>query len=225
MEDLGYGARAHKVRRVLGAIAGTLMLVGAHSASAQANPAGNAIDQAPSEAARRAALSPYRFILQNATAPARKSAPAAAAKPAAETPAVAEPKRPAAPPVQQAAVQPAPTAPVRPAAEAAAPAPAPEPAVAALARKPAEPPPRREIIPIRTDEPRLSAVLMREQPHGTVRVLFQIQPDGSVSDANVVSSTNRSLNRATVDAVKGWKFQPVDEILSVETELVYKFDK
>jgi len=56
-------------------------------------------------------------------------------------------------------------------------------------------------------------------------VLFEIQPDGSVSDANVVSSTNRSLNRATVDAVKGWKFQPVDEILSVETELVYKFDK
>jgi TonB family protein len=65
---------------------------------------------------------------------------------------------------------------------------------------------------------------MRERPHGTVRVLFEIQPDGTVSDAKVVSSTNRSLNRPTIDAVKAWKFEPVDEILSVETEVDYKFD-
>jgi TonB family protein len=220
MEILGYGVGAHKAHRVLGAIAGTLLLTAAYTASAQTNT--GSTDQAPSEAARRAALSPYRFILQNASAPARKAAPAS--KPA-EAPPVAETKRPSPPPVQQAAAQPTAPAPKPAAAEVAPPTPAPEPAVASLSRKPAEPPPpRREIIPIRTDEPRLSPALLREQPHGTVKVHFDIQPDGSVGEVKIISSTNRSLNRPTIDAVQGWKFQPVDEILTVETELVYKMD-
>jgi len=46
-----------------------------------------------------------------------------------------------------------------------------------------------------------------------------------VSDVKVLASTNRALNRPTVDAIQGWKFQPVDEVLTVETELVYKFDQ
>src|SRR5437016_4267285 len=106
MEILGMRAAAHKARRALGAIAGTLILFGAHTAVAQTNPAGSASDQAPSEAARRAAASPYRFILQNASAPARK--PAAAPSKPAESTAVAapEPKRSAAPAVQQATAQP-----------------------------------------------------------------------------------------------------------------------
>jgi TonB family protein len=98
--------------------------------------------------------------------------------------------------------------------------------VAAVSRRVAEPPPpRREIIPVQTDEPRLPPALLREQPKGIVKVHFDIQPNGSVSDVTVLSSTNRSLNRPTIEAVQGWKFQPVDEVLTVETELVYKFDQ
>lgn len=221
MEILGKNGTAHKARLV-GAIA-VLMLAGADAAHAQATPpAGNPVDNAPSEAARRAAMSPYRFIIQNATAPARKPVPKPAEAPA---PAV-EAKRSAPPaPVQQAAAQPAPApAPKAVETQAPAPAPVPEPTIAALSRKPAEPPPRREVIPIRTDEPRLSPALLREQPHGTVKIHFDIQPDGSVGEVKVMSSTNRSLNRPTVEAVQGWKFQPVDEILTVETEVVYKLD-
>jgi TonB family protein len=228
MDKLGYGATAHKARRVGVAIAGLLLLAGAQTASAQATPpAASATDQAPSEAARRAALSPYRFILQNSTAPARKPAPATASAPAEKE------KRPAA--VEQAAVQPRPAAapePARePAATAVAPEAAPKPApapVAALSRKPVEPPAppaRREIIPVKTDEPRLGPALLRERPSGIVKVHFDIHPDGTTSDVKVLSSTNRSLNRPSVDAVQGWKFEPVDEVLTVETELVYNFDK
>jgi TonB family protein len=220
MEILGKNGVAHKARLV-GAIA-VLMLAGAETAHAQATPsANNPVDNAPSEAARRAAMSPYRFIIQNATAPARKPAP----RPAEASSPAAEAKRPAAP-VQQAAVQPSAPAPAPKPAETQAPPPTPEPAVAALSRKPVEPPPpRREIIPVRTDEPRLSPALLREQPHGTVKVHFDIQPDGSVGEVKVVSSSNRSLNKPTVEAVQGWKFQPVDEILTVETEVVYKMDQ
>src|SRR3569832_379990 len=221
MEYLGYGVRTHKARHALGAIAGALLLIGAHTASAQTPPASNS-DNAPSEAARRAAASPYRFILQNATAPARKPAPAPAPT------AIAEPKKttPAPAPVQQAAARPAAAAPAPASAvETPPPEPAPEPPVAALTRKPVEPPqPKRAIIPITTDEPRLPAIVMRENPNGTVRVHFDIQPDGSVGDVKIMSSTTRSLTRPTSDAVSRWKFEPVDEILTVETEIVYKFD-
>lgn len=218
MQTLGTDGGAHKAGFV-GVIAGTLLLVAAHTACAQTTPPATS-DNAPSEAARRAAASPYRFILQNA-AP-RKAAPA----PAATAAAVAEPKKAASPPVQQAAAQPQRAAAAEPA-PAPAPAPAPEPTVASVSRQPAaEPPPtRREIIAIRTDEPRLSPALLREQPKGSVKVHFDINYDGSVGEVKVVSSSNRSLNKPTVEAVQSWKFQPVDEVLTVETEVVYKFDQ
>ena len=108
-----------------------------------------------------------------------------------------------------------------------APAPAPEP-VAAVAPRPAPPAPvaavaaiRREIIPVKTDEPRLTAALLRERPSGIVKVTFEVRPDGSTGEVKVVSSTNRALNRASVEAVSGWKFEPVDEVVTVETELAY----
>jgi TonB family protein len=219
MQKLGKDRSVHKAR-IVGYFAGTLLLAAAQTAAAQA-PAGNT-DNAPSEAARRAAASPYRFILQNATAP-RRAAPAPA-------PAV-EPKRAAPPPpVQQATAQPqrAAPAPVEAAPPPApAPAPAPEAAVASVSRQPAaEPPPvRRDIIPIQTDEPHLSPALLREEPKGTVKIHFDINYDGSVGEVKVISSSNRSLNKPTVEAVKGWKFQPVDEVLTVETEVVYNLEK
>lgn len=228
MQKLGKGGAAHKACFV-GVLAGTMLLAGVHTASAQTStpPANNSTDNAPSEAARRAAASPYRFILQNATAPRKAAAPAAPAATAVAAPApVSEPRRPAPAPVQQAAAQPsAPRAPA-PVEAAPAPAPAPQPeAVAAASRKPVEPPPpRREIIPVQTDEPRLPPALLRENPKGTVKVHFDIQPNGSVSEVKVLASTNRQLDKPTISAIQNWKFQPVDEILTVETEIVYKFD-
>jgi TonB family protein len=223
------GAPAHKASGRVPLLLISL-LCACFAAQAQTPAAG---DGAPSEAARRAAASPYRFILQNASAPARKpAAPVEAKKPA------AAPAEPA--PVQAAVARPAPapaaaalapspslaTPPERPAAAVATPAPDPEPVTTAAHTRPGEPPVRirREVIPVRIDEPRLSAVLMREKPNGVVRIQFDINPDGSTGGVKVVTSTNRSLNRATVDAVSAWKFQPVDEVLTVETEVAYKYD-
>jgi TonB family protein len=229
MERLGIGGVAQKAR-FAGVIAGIMILAGGSAAHAQASPpAGNSIDQAPSEAARRAALSPYRFILQNASAPVRKPAAAPSPAPAAPSaPSVAE-RKPAPAAVQQAAAQPTAPAVQKPVAAATpASAASAEAAVASLSRQPVEPPPpppRLEIIPVSTEEPRLSAALLREHPKGVVKVHFDIQPDGSVSQVQVMASTNRSLNRPSVDAVQKWKFEPVDAVLTVETELVYKFDE
>jgi len=209
------GAKAHKAGSVWVLIAGLGFTIAGSSAWGQAPAAAAAGADAPSESLRRQALSPYRFILQHANTPPRAKAAAAPQEPK------AEPKRPAPAAVEQAAVQPRPASP----APAAPPQPAPEP-VAVRAPKPAEPPPvvRREIIPVKTDEPRLPMALLRERPSGVVKVSFEVLPDGSTGGVKVVSSTNRSLNKASVEAVSGWKFQPVDETLTVETELAYKYD-
>jgi TonB family protein len=202
---------AHKACRAGVVIAGLQFAAIGLPALAQTTPPATA--NGPSEALQRQALSPYRFILQNASAPARK--------PAAPAP-VAEPKKPAA--VEQAALQPRPNA---PAPQAPVPQAQPEAAtpVAVFAPKPPEPLPvvHREIIPIKTDEPHLSAALLRERPSGVVKVSFEVHPDGSTAAVKVVSSSNRSLNKPSIEAVSGWKFQPVDEVLTVETELDYHY--
>jgi TonB family protein len=210
-----------------------LLLLPFAAAAAHAQTGAAAGDGAPSEAARRAATSPYRFILQHANAPAPARKPAPEREKERDKDKVETVRRLAPPteaPVQSAARTAAPAAATPAAASPAEPAPAPAAAppaepVQTAARTPAEPPPvRRDIIPVRTDEPRLPAALLRERPNGVVRVQFDVQPDGSTSGVKVVTSSNRALNRATVEAVNGWKFQPVDEVLTVETEIAYKYD-
>jgi TonB family protein len=209
------GAPAHKAIRAIALIAGLGTTAGMQGAWAQ---------PAPSEAVQRQASSPYRFILQNANAPTRKPAPAPPAAPV-------EAKRPPAPePTQTAIARPAP-APVAPAPVALpapiAASPEPAPTVAAIPPRPdpvVEKVVHRDIVPLHTDEPKLPMQLLRERPNGVVKVHFDLNPDGSTGNVKVVSSTNRALNKVSVEAVSGWKFQPVDEVLSIETELAYKYE-
>jgi TonB family protein len=213
-QEVRAAARRVRGRRI--AIVSLLSAMGLPCAFAQTAPLPAASDAAPSEAARRAALSPYRFILLNAT-PA-KPKPAAAPGEARKTSPAAE---------RQAAVRPAPIpSPKSPGSPATA-ASAVSQAVAVAAPAIPEPEPikavRMAIVPIQTDPPHLPAALMRLQPSGTVRVRFEVNPDGSTGVVKVVSSTNRDLNRASVDAVQGWRFEPIDEAQSVETELVYNY--
>jgi TonB family protein len=225
------GVPAHKAGGVWVLVAGLGLaaIVGTQTASAQTPAAPAAGAGGPSEAMQRQANSPYRFILQNANAPSRAK-PAPAAVPV-EAKKVAKPQpQPEPEPVALARPAPVPVAPA-PVVEPApvpVPAPAPEPAPVAAVIPPAPDPipavRHLDVIPVLTDDPRLPAALMRERPSGLVRVSFELHPDGSTGNVKVVSSTNRALNRASVDAVSNWKFMPVDEVLSIETELAYKYE-
>lgn len=184
-----------------------------------AQTAAGAKDQAPSDAARRAAESPYRFILQNAAIrerPKPKPESAAVEREPARRPApeavAAVPQRPA-PQAAPAVAQPAPAAPEPVATPVAVAAPQASPAPVVAARK--------ELVPVRQDPPVLGALLMRERPSGRVTVAFDVMPDGSVSDVKVVSSSNSSLNRPSVNAISAWKFQPIDDTRHLEIELNY----
>jgi TonB family protein len=211
-----YGAPAHKATRCA-----SLLLISicaalpAMAQTAAPDPA------APSEAARRAAMGPFRMILQDSAAPKRQAPPPkkAAAKP--EGPAAGAtagaPAAPAAPSAPVAAA--APGAPAAPAAPAAAAAPA-----AVAAALPSAPPPkqaRTALVPIKQEPPELTAALLREQAKGVVKVAFEVRPDGSTGDVRIVSSTNRKLNAVSTGAVSNWKFQPIDEPKAVEIEFAF----
>ena len=172
-------------------------------------------DSAPSEAARRAALSPFRMILQNADAPRIKPPAPKKVAPAPVAAAPAPPPTPTRTPAPEpATASAAPTAPAPPPPEQVSVAPA-----SAQATRPPEPPPPVELVPLRQDPPQLSAALRREQPRGLVKVGFAVKPDGTTSDVHVLSSTNHRLNSASVDAVAGWRFKPIGETRPTEVEL------
>ncbi|SHN14870.1 TonB family protein [Rhizobacter sp. OV335] len=73
-------------------------------------------------------------------------------------------------------------------------------------------------------EPQFPRAVMLDLRRGTVRVRFDVMPDGSVSAPNVVSTTNVRLNRAALAAVGQWKFQPVREAQEGVVELGFNLD-
>jgi TonB family protein len=114
-------------------------------------------------------------------------------------------------------------APVASRSEAATPPPAP---LAALTSAPRDSAPaaavaKTALIFVKNDPPVLSGPLARESPSGTVRVTFNVNPDGSTSDFKIASSSNRRLNNPVLAAVSKWRYQPIDAVQTTEVEMVF----
>jgi protein TonB len=63
-------------------------------------------------------------------------------------------------------------------------------------------------MPVSQVAPNYSFDLRVDQEEGEVVVGFTVTKDGSVLNPVVVRSTNRLLNKPTLDAVRKWKFAP-----------------
>jgi TonB family protein len=66
-----------------------------------------------------------------------------------------------------------------------------------------------ELSPIHRTEPDFPSSLMRQLRRGLVQVGFTVQPDGSVSQARAVSSTNPRLVATALATVTQWRFRPL----------------
>ena len=205
----------------------------ASSASAPGTPV-IAVGAAPSEAAQRQALGPYRMILRSAALPPAKATPAnatpATSNASQNAPKTAsEPAQPSSTPAPAVAAIPV-TTPVVQSVEVQAP-PADEAPVStttlsavsnpATAPVPVATPARTALVLVKNDPPALSGPLARESPTGTVRVSFNVNPDGSTSDLKIAASNNRRLNSAVLAAVGKWRYQPIDTAQTTEVEMVF----
>ncbi|RZU01266.1 TonB family protein [Rivibacter subsaxonicus] len=72
--------------------------------------------------------------------------------------------------------------------------------------------------------PSFKPALIQELRKGTVRVKFEIQPNGSVGKQEIVSSSHRGLNSAALSAVGQWKFQPIQKPRQVQVEVGFNVD-
>ena len=116
---------------------------------------------------------------------------------------------------QQAAARAAEEQREREAAAAAATAPTQSAPTQTAAAEPAATPARTgntELIPVSTPAPRFPPEAYRSRQSGEVQVEFVVGTDGSVTSARVVrSNPRRVFDRAALDAVNRWRFQPVVE--------------
>jgi TonB family protein len=180
-------------------------------------------DGAPTERAKRDADKVREMILLHADKPRRARAdervsptPAPAVRPApgADAPVTAPPAvsalaaEPAAPVVRLAVPELAPTPTIAPAA-----------VPAMLAPSTAR---RSKLELIQGAEPAFPRRLVQSVVSGSVKVAFDVLPDGSVTAVQVLQSPHPGLNAPAVAAVSQWRFQPVAERVSGVTE--FKFD-
>ena len=184
----------------------------AEPVAAAATPAATLSTAAPlSVEARKAALDSQNAQATVVPVTARSAAPAAVAAPVKEPPAA--PALSTVAPVQVATpvIDPAP-------AQAAAPPASPPPDVAVAVAV------ERPLVAILQEEPLLTGALARERPTGVVQVGFSVNPNGSTSDVSIVSSSNRKLNSAVVNAVTKWMYQPLQAVRRVEVAIEFKND-
>lgn len=77
---------------------------------------------------------------------------------------------------------------------------------------------------LKGEEPAFPANAVRKLRKGTVQVRFEVQADGTVANTSIVQTSHRSLNEAAIEAVNGWRFQPVRSPRSAVVDLGFDLD-
>jgi len=75
---------------------------------------------------------------------------------------------------------------------------------------------------IQSEEPVFPSRLVRQLGNGSVVVRFDVRPDGTVTQPEVVQSSHRGLNAAAVAAVSAWRFKPISETAPGIVELKFE---
>src|SRR5262249_35266033 len=66
----------------------------------------------------------------------------------------------------------------------------------------------KHAIPTYTPDPAYPKSAKQNRIMGDSKVAMTVQTDGSVSDVQVIGSAARSLDEATIQTLKSWKFKP-----------------
>ncbi|MES2584982.1 MAG: TonB family protein [Pseudomonadota bacterium] len=184
------------------------------------------------ERSQRQSDNVYRFIKQFADTPRKLDpaavrpktevvapAPAPVRRPDPQT--IAAPASPQPPPPETApAATAASTANTESAAPAQAASAAPEAPVAVAARE-AVVVEEEDLKVIEQVQPEFPRGMSDSVDSGKVTVAFTVQPNGTVSEASVVSSTHRRLSKPARDAVAQWRFAPIKTARAAQVEIEF----
>ncbi|MEE8614569.1 MAG: TonB family protein, partial [Roseateles sp.] len=104
-------------------------------------------------------------------------------------------------------------------------------AAAAVAAAAVEPPPApvEEDIPLRLlsrVSPNVPRQLLAQNFRGGfAQVQFVVQPDGKVSQAQVIKASHARLGNAAIEAVQQWRFAPIPKAREAAVEVSFKADE
>jgi TonB family protein len=80
------------------------------------------------------------------------------------------------------------------------------------------------LVPIHRTDPEFSPKLMHSLRKGSVQVSFTVKPDGTVGQAQAVSSTHPKLKDTAVATVSQWRFKPLQHAQQGVVELGFNVD-
>jgi TonB family protein len=120
--------------------------------------------------------------------------------------------------------EPAPALDTTPAAVAPVPAPISSPTSAPATDETADEPGAESLKPLTRADPQFSAAMMRTLRKGKVEVQFTVQPDGSVSEPSVVTTSNAKLNAVALAAIAKWRFAPISKPQLGVVDMVFDID-
>jgi protein TonB len=86
---------------------------------------------------------------------------------------------------------------------------------------PAGPPVRKEFKAAYRVEPQFPRQALRDGLNGRVVAHVYVEPNGSVSDVKIISSSNRIFDREVIRALSQWKFNPEPVGFIGEYEIVF----
>ena len=195
----------------LASVGGAQTLPPATAASAPATGA------APSESLQRQADSVFRWIKIHSDKPrkpvAKSQVPASAAAGVAATASAPQEST-----LQVAAIAQPPEPAVEPVALAVAPV------VAAAPEVPLQIDVDVPLKPIAQPKPEFPEDVMTKLGKGGVKLRFVVQPDGTVSAPEVLSSSHRRLNPPALAAIASWRFEPIPAPRTAQVELGFDLD-
>ena len=78
--------------------------------------------------------------------------------------------------------------------------------------------------PIAQPSPDFPPALVKTLRRGSVRVQFNVLPDGTVAAAEVLATSNTRLVPAALAAIQQWRFQPLARPQAAQVELAFNLD-
>jgi len=84
----------------------------------------------------------------------------------------------------------------------------------------------KHAVPIKTPEPMYPESASQNKLMGDTAVAMTVLTDGSVTDIRLTGTATRSMDDATLQALKGWKFKPAmcgSEPVVSDLEVVVSF--
>lgn len=80
------------------------------------------------------------------------------------------------------------------------------------------------LVPVAVVEPSIPREMRNDAIDARVQLSFTVQQDGTVASPSITSGNNRRLNKAAIDAIKQWRFKPIQGERLTQIEFVFKVE-